>query len=205
MENNGYDRSMISKGKKMSKISIKSSLILTFLCLFLFSCSRVPNKSPESIIGKPFPILKGKSLSQKKWTLPNDLKGQNTILLTGYVQGAQFDIDRWLIGLSMAKVKTPVFEVPAVKGFFIGLFKERLDQSMRNGIPSEIWKAVVTVYGDSEKLINFTGSQKPRNSRVFVLDKKGEVIYFHDRGFSVNNLERLLKVLPAKDYGACFK
>ena len=127
---------------------------------------------------------------------PKRLKRTKHYSSYGYVQGAQFDIDRWLIGLSMAKVKTPVFEVPAVKGFFVGLFKERLDQSMRNGIPSEIWKAVVTVYGDSEKLINFTGSQKPRNSRVFVLDKNGKVIYFHDRGFSVNNLQRLLKVLP---------
>ncbi len=183
----------------------KSSLITLILSLFLLSCSRVPNKTPESIMGKPFPILKGKSLSQKKWTLPNDIKGQKTILLTGYVQRSQFDIDRWLIGLSMAGVKTPVFEVPAVKGLLIGLFKERLDQNMRNGIPSEIWKAVITVYGDSEKLINFTGSENPSNSRVFVLDEKGEVIFFHDRGFSVNNLQRLLKVLPTNDYGACFK
>ena len=199
------DKSLTSKGKSMSKVSISRSLSLIFLSISLFSCSRVPNKSPESIVGKSFPTLKGKSLSQKKWTLPNDLKGQNTILLTGYVQRSQFDIDRWLIGLSMAKVKTPIFEVPAVKGFFVGLFKERLDQSMRNGIPNEIWKAVVTVYGDSEKLINFTGSQNPGNSRVFVLDKNGKVIYFHDRGFSVNNLQRLLKALPSKDYGACFK
>ena len=182
-----------------------STFTLILLCGSFFSCSRVPNKSPESLLGKPFPTLKGNSLSKKKWTLPQDLKGQKTILLTGYVQGSQFDIDRWLIGLSMAEVKTSILEVPAVKSAFISLFKDKLDQSMRNGIPSEIWKAVVTVYDDSGKLIDFTGNENPRNSRVFVLDEKGEVIFFHDRGFSVNNLQQLLKVLPSKDYGSCFR
>ena len=38
-----------------------------------------------------------------------------------------------------------------------------------------------------------------------LIDKNGKVIYFHDRGFSVNNLQRLLKSLPSEDYGACFK
>ena len=186
----------------MLKPFIKKFPLILILC---FSCSRVPNRSPELIIGKKFPVLKGKSLSEKKWTLPNDLKGQKTILLAGYVERSQFDIDRWLIGLSMAQVKTSVLEVPAVKSIFVNFFKEKLNQSMRNGIPSEIWNAVVTVYGDSGKLIDFTGSENPGNSRVFVLDEKGKVIFFHDRGFSVNNLQRLLKVLPPKDFGTCFK
>ncbi|MDC0255955.1 hypothetical protein OAK75_13735, partial [Bacteriovoracales bacterium] len=65
-----------------------------FLLIIFFSCSRVPNKSPELLIGKKFPVLKGKSLSEKKWTLPNDLNGKKTILLVGYVERSQFDIDR---------------------------------------------------------------------------------------------------------------
>ena len=189
-------------GVKMLKMFIKK---IPFLFILFYSCSRVPNKSPELLIGKKFPVLKGKSLSEKKWTLPNDLKGRKTILLVGYVERSQFDIDRWLIGLSMAQVKTSVLEVPAVKSIFVNFFKERLNQSMRNGIPSEIWKAVVTVYGDSGKIVDFTGNENPGNSRVFVIDENGKVVFFHDRGFSVNNLQRLLKVLPPKDVGPCFK
>ena len=100
----------------MSKILLKFFNFNLSLS-FSFSCSRVPNKSPESIIGKPFPILKGKSFITKKVDPTKRLKRTKYYSSNGYVQGAQFDIDRWLIGLSMAKVKTPVFEVPAVKGF----------------------------------------------------------------------------------------
>ena len=121
---------MFKKAKK------SFSILITMLIYFsLFSCSRIPNKPAQSLLGKTFPTLKGNSLSKKKWTLPTDLKGKKTILLAGYVQRSQFDIDRWLIGLSMAKVKTSILEVPAVKSLFVSLFlKERLDQGMRNGI-----------------------------------------------------------------------
>ena len=101
------------KGGEVLKSFIKKFPLILILC---FSCSRVPNRSPELIIGKKFPVLKGKSLSEKKWTLPNDLKGQKTILLAGYVERSQFDIDRWLIGLSMAQVKT----LAMASGIFIG-------------------------------------------------------------------------------------
>jgi predicted transcriptional regulator len=67
----------------------------------------------------------------------------------------------------------------------------KIDEGMRSGIPEDLWKIVVTVYDDAEKIINFTGNEDPSNARVVVLDKDGKVRLFHDRGFSVNALNNL--------------
>ena len=48
---------------------------------------------------------------------------------------------------------------------------------------------------ETAKNLLISQAARSQGTAAFVLDKKGEVIYFHDRGFSVNNLERLLKVL----------
>ena len=57
---------------------------------------------------------------------------------------------------------------------------------MRNGIPEEDWGIVITVYKDAEKIARFLGNNNPRNVRAVLLDKAGEVRWFHDRGFSAD-------------------
>ncbi len=131
--------------------------------------------------------------------MPEDLKGKHAVLLLGYKQNAQFDIDRWLMGLTMMNVSTPVLEVPTIKGLVPGLISGTIDQGMRNGIPEPVWKAVVTVYGDAGKLVDLTGNENPNNARVLILDPEGIIIWFHDRGFSAPDLKSLLKVLPGNE------
>lgn len=62
---------------------------------------------------------------------------------------------------------------------------------MRNGIPRELWSIVITVYEDGETIQAFTGNERPNNARVVLLDDKGKVIHFYDRGFSVHALNDL--------------
>lgn len=66
---------------------------------------------------------------------------------------------------------------------------------MRAGIPKPLWKGVVTVYKDGEKVQAFTGNEKPNNARVVLLDGQGKVIYFYDQGFSVDALNQLRALL----------
>ena len=77
------------------------------------------------------------------------------------------------------------------EGWFPILFNDMIDNGMRNGIPNEFWKDVITVYDDGEIVQQFTGNQKPLNCRVILLDSSGKVIFFHDRGFSVKALNQL--------------
>ncbi len=114
-----------------------------------------------------------------------------TLLLIGYKQNSQFDIDRWLIGLDMTETRVNVYEIPTIQGLFPQMFSTVIDNGMRAGIPKSLWKGVVTIYGDGEQVQALTGNENASNARVVLLDEKGKVIYFYDQGFAVAALNKV--------------
>ena len=165
------------------------SFLIALCTVFLFGCStKYKNRQP---VGEIFPSINGTSLSSIEVQIPQDFSGQKTIFLLGFDQDAQFDIDRWLIGLDQTKVTTDVYEVPTINSFWAEMMQSTIDDGMRSGIPQELWKAVITVYEDGEIIQKFTGNENPRNARAMVLDENGVIVFFHDRGFSVGALHQL--------------
>ncbi len=148
-----------------------------------------PRRTP---LGEPFPAVVGESLAGERVALPEDLAGEPAILLLGYVQDAQFDLDRWILGLVQLETPVRVIEVPTIEGLVPGLFAGRIDEGMRGGIPAEDWGVVVTVYGEgAERVAEWTGTEGPRNGRVLLLDAEGRVAWFHDRGYSATKVAEL--------------
>jgi hypothetical protein len=163
--------------------------LMIIASLLLSACSSsYPN---QAITGQVFPSVSGQTLEKELMTLPDDFKGEVTLLLIGYKQDSQFDIDRWLIGLDMTQTQVSVFEVPTIQGLFPRMFSTLIDNGMRSGIPKPLWKGVVTIYKDGDKVQAFTGNAQPNNARVVLLNAQGKVIYFHDQGFSVDALNQL--------------
>ena len=160
--------------------------------IFAMGCASHPATNP---VGQAFPRVEGKSLSGKEVVIPDDFSGQASLIVIGYKQKSQFDIDRWLLGLSTKKLGIPVYEVPSVVGFIPSLFSNGIDDGMRRGIPQEDWSNVVTIYNDADKVAQFTGNDNGIVGRVVLLDAAGRVQFFHDRGFSVGALERLSQVV----------
>jgi hypothetical protein len=162
------------------------------LCLLLSSCAsyNYPSQVKE---GEPLLSFVGASLDGTEYTIPEQMAGKPAVLLFGYVHKSQFDIDRWLIGLDMKNIRIPIYEIPAIQGFFPRLFSTRFDDAMREGIPREIWSDVITVYKDGDRVQRFTGNESPKNSRVIILDEQGRVVHFYDRGFSVAALNALVE------------
>jgi hypothetical protein len=151
-----------------------------------------PRRDPT---GEPFPDVAGESLRGEAVALPAALRGAPALLLVGYEQSSQFDIDRWLLGLSDAGVDVAVREVPTLPGLAPRAFSGWIDSGMRSGIPEEDWGAVVTVYADASRIAEFTGNEEGLPARVLLLDAEGRVAFFHDRGYSVATLARLREVL----------
>jgi hypothetical protein len=163
------------------------NLLLASLFLTL-ACSSIENRNPT---GEAFPQVTGRSLEDNVVSLPGDVAGAPAILLVGYVQETQFDLDRWILGLLQAQTPGQLLEVPTIEGM-AGLFSDSIDSGMRSGIPSEDWGSVVTLYDeDAARVVRFTGDQRPRNGRVILLDSTGNVIWFHDRGYSARHLLEL--------------
>ena len=168
-------------------------LIFSIVLFLLSACSTsYPN---QSVKGQVFPSITGQTLEKKALAIPTDLNQEMVLLLIGYKQDSQFDIDRWLIGLDMTNTIVDVYELPTIQGMFPRMFSPVINNGMRKGIPKELWKGVVTVYEDGEKVQAFTGNENGNNARVVLLKKDGLIVYFYDRGFSVQALNELRELL----------
>lgn len=149
----------------------------------------------QNVVGKMFPNVSGQSLEKEQVNIPTDFKEDFTLLLVGYKQNSQFDIDRWLIGLDMTGTNVAAYEIPTIQGMFPRMFSTFIDNGMRAGIPKSLWKGVITVYNDGDKVQAFTGNESPNNARVILLNKTGEILYFYDEGFAVAALNELRALL----------
>jgi hypothetical protein len=158
--------------------------------LFFSSCANYEYPSQVTTGDKMIEVT-GQSLEGHSVVIPRDFAGQETLLLFGYKQNSQFDIDRWLIGLDMTKTNVAAYEIPTIQGMLPRMFSGFIDGGMRKGIPKNLWKGVVTVYEDGDKVQRFTGNLNPNNARVMLLDKQGNIVYFYDRGFSVAALNEV--------------
>jgi hypothetical protein len=167
----------------------RTAIIITLL-FFIAACSN-PYQNNQDLVGKKFPSLEGQTLEKLDVSLPEYFDNRPVLLLIGYVQDSQFDIDRWLIGLDMTQTDIEVYELPAIRGIFPRMFKSQINNGMRRGIPKALWKGVITVYKDGDLMQKMTGNTLPNNARCVLLDGKGIIRYFYDQGFSVATLTEL--------------
>ena len=155
--------------------------------LFMGGCSTsYPNRNPT---GETFPSVAGESLEREPTRIPEAFADRPTVLLIGYLQETQFDIDRWLMGLVQAKVDARLVEIPTNPGLVPTLVSGWIDNGMRSGIPEEDWGAVVTLYGSAARPVaKLTGNEKGRNTRVVLLDRAGQIVWFDDTGYSTRKV-----------------
>lgn len=177
------------------KIALPTATLLVLsgvLVLNSGGCASVPRRDPT---GEAFPAVTGSSLSGEAIDLP---RGKPEILLVGYLQEAQFDLDRWILGLLQAGAPVPILEVPTIPNRIASVFAGSIDDGMRRGIPRAEWGGVVTVYGErGDPIAALTGTEQGRNGRVLLLDRDGRVVWFHDQGYSAATLLDLVAAAQA--------
>ena len=149
-------------------------------------------------MGETFPSVTGNSLEKVEVELPGSLAGQPAVLLVGYKQKTQFDIDRWLLGLLQSGAKAQILELPTIPSLVPTLISGWIDDGMRSGIPEEDWGVVVTLYGSAAKPVaRFTGTENARSTRVLVLDEAGQVAWFDDSGYSASKVLEIVDLLES--------
>lgn len=168
-----------------SSLSVRwlaSATALALACAIAGCSSTATRRDPT---GESFPAVVGQSLRQETVELPKAYAGGASVFLIGYEQRAQFDLDRWLMGLIQAEVAAQIVEVPTMPGLLPSIASSWIDEGMRAGIPEEDWGAVVTLYGAAaEPVAALTGTESGQNARVLVLDRAGKVVWFDDNGYS---------------------
>ena len=159
--------------------------------------STITNRDP---VGEVFPSVEGSSLEDVDVRLPESLAGRPAVVLIGYQRRAQFDLDRWLMGLMQAGVGDSVdahlLEVPTIPSLAATFASGWIDDGMRAGIPEEDWGAVVTLYGGAaEPVAEMTGTENGNLTRVVVLDREGTVVWFDDGGYSARKALEVASVV----------
>ena len=160
------------------------------ICIFFIACgSKIP--TPPDVNQSMFPQVRGSSLKQESIVLPDHFRGKPTLLLVGYVQKAQFDIDRWILGALQAGVKAEIVEVPTIAGMVPQMVQSFIDNGMRSGIPQSDWGSVVTVYEDAPKIIAALGNDRPQSAYVVLLDREGRIVWTSNTGYSAGQVLEL--------------
>ena len=183
--------------KRRILVMLLFALVIAGFGLLFSGChTTYPRRNP---LGESFPEVKGETLNGMPVRLPDDFAGKPALLLIGYEQDTQFDLDRWLFGLQQAEVTIAVREVPTIPGLGPRMFAGAIDSGMRRGIPDEDWGSVITLYSDAEPVAKFTGNDNTLPGRLVLLDATGRVAFFHDEGYSVGVLNRLREVIAAME------
>lgn len=174
---------------KNERTALRILCWIAFPSLLLGGCATaILNRNP---VGERFPEVRGTSLAGVETAIPKAYEGKPVLLLIGYVQNAQFDIDRWALGLAQAGTPVRAVEIPTIKGLAPRMIASGIDEGMRKGIPKEDWVSVVTVYRDAGRIVSMLGNTNPNNARVLLLDARGVVIWAHDRGYSAAKVMEL--------------
>ena len=89
---------------------------LSLISLLCVACGGTKVSTPSNVQNSLFPRVQGTNLDKQPITLPDHYRGKTTLVLVGYTQKAQFDIDRWILGALQADVKAQIVEVPTIAG-----------------------------------------------------------------------------------------
>ena len=165
---------------------------LVLLLLAIVGCSGVvkPGSTPDF-----FPKVQGQALSGAELKIPEDLQGNCAVLLIGYKQKTQFDIDRWILGLLQLKTPIELLELPTIAGMMPEMVSEFISNGMRSGIPQEDWGTVVTVFEDAEKIIAALGNERPQSAYVVLINGDGGILWFYNQGYSAQQVIKLDKLV----------
>lgn len=177
--------------------SMNSKLIaLSLISLLCVACSTKVS-TPSNVRNSLFPRVQGTNLDKQPITIPDHYRGKIALVLVGYTQKAQFDIDRWILGALQADIKAQIVEVPTIAGMMPQMVQGFIDNGMRSGIPKADWASVVTVYEDAPKVIEALGNERPQSAYALLLNKEGRIVWSSNLGYSATQILELKNVAEA--------
>ena len=169
-----------------------SKILITLLCACASACSSKVAPSGD-LKNLPFPQVRGENLKEESVVIPDQYRGKPTLLLVGYTQKAQFDIDRWILGSLQADIPVEIVEVPTIAGMVPQMVQGFINNGMRSGIPTTDWASVVTVYEDAPTIIATLGNERPQSAYAVLLDREGRIVWSSNIGYSASQILDLKK------------
>jgi len=143
------------------------------------------------------PAASGKDLNGTPWSVPKGLPAVRTLVLIGFDEPQQEDIDTWTrrLGLDLPTNTIPWVEMPLIDnpGMFMRWF---IDTGMRAGIKGQFQRSHVwTAYTDKKAFLQSCGINSENKIQVLVVDRTGRILESESGAYTKEGAAKLLKSL----------
>lgn len=155
-------------------------------------------------VGQQFPTLNGETLSEEKYSLPEDTKGKFTLLGMAYSQKAEPLLKTWFqpaydkfiakTGMFDSFYDVNIFFIP----MFVGIKKSAHDSNMkktRQKENKELFPHIMYWKGQLDELKGDLNLDRKDLPYFYVLDKEGKIIYFTTGRFTEKKMEEIEELL----------
>ena len=156
-------------------------LTASLLLNLLVGCAQpTPTTTPAegyTLVGKPFPTLRGLSLAGDSLTFPEATRGQVAVLSIAFVQEAQATIDAWVQPMADELAAMPgvvYYEIPLMP-LYNALVRNWAASGMRSGIDPKKHGNVVCYHGDQQPYFAALGTRQKTEAYTLILDPEGTV------------------------------
>lgn len=142
-------------------------------------------------VGQQFPELNGVNLNDKRYSIPNDCKGKQTIICLAYSKKAEEALRSWLnpmyeqfiakTGMMDDAYDVNLFFIPMFTGAFQPT-ENMAKKQLMEGTGKEFYNYVICYHGRLKLYKETLNLDEKEFPYFFILDKDGKIIYT-TRGF----------------------
>ncbi len=134
-----------------------------------------------------FPAVSGSNLKRKRLNLPEDLEGEQNLVLIAFQQWQQTQVDTWLPFARQMEETYPglrYYELPTIQR--LGpLARTFINEGMRAGIPDPVARErTITLYVDKLAFRQALDLPGEENIYILLLDRQGRVLWRAEGAFT---------------------
>ena len=181
----------------MGILFIAGSIIVVLIVLGL----RIAVGESILIVNKEeahFPVVSGYNLDRKEFEFPRDFEGEYNLVIVPFQQKQQLDVNTWIPAAQELERTTPglvYYELPTIYKLPT-LSRTFINEGMRAGIPDQTSRErTITLYLDKEKFKGALGVNTEQEISLFLVDRKGELLWRSKGTFSEEKVQDLITTL----------
>ncbi|MFX1470390.1 MAG: hypothetical protein ACFFB8_17240 [Promethearchaeota archaeon] len=145
-----------------------------------------------------FPEVIGQNLEFEKFNLPYNLAGKLNLVIIPFRRWHQDLVDQWSFYLNSLEEKYSNFkyyEIPTLnRGYKV--MKFMIEGGMRAGIPDKkVRERTITIYVNKSQFKKELEIQTEDTIHLFLINKKGEIIWHTEGQFNLNKTKALENIL----------
>lgn len=152
-----------------------------------------------------FPTVRGSNLQREKLTLPQDLQGEQNLVLIAFQQWHQRQVDTWIPFARELEARHPglrYYELPTIASRNV-LAQTFINEGMRAGIRDAVARErTITLYLDKRAFRQALQLPGEEDISVLLLDRQGQVLWRAEGAFTPEagaSLAAAVRGLPRED------